>query len=118
LLSDGREKEAQIIDAHQDLVRHIEQGVGRIRLLSILTLIVSAFLAVSYISQLILPLAGTKTVTVNLSDPSNVAVELVVLALAVVWLYVGASDLRFSWRMKGQIEAARTKEKAIQDRIS
>ena len=117
-MSDDREKGPQIIDAHQELVRHIEQGAGRIRILSILTVVVAALLAVSYVSQLALPLTGTTTVTVSLTDPSNVAIEVVVLALALVWLYVGANDLRFSWRMKGEIRTARAKEKDIQDRIS
>ncbi len=117
-MSEDKEMGPRIIGAHQELVRHIEQGAGRIRILSILTVAVAAVLAVSYVSQLVLPLLGTTSVVVSLTDPSNVAVELVVLALAIVWLYVGASDLRFSWRMKGEIRMARAKEKDIQDRIS
>jgi len=111
------ERVADIIDAHQELVRHIEQGAARMRVLSALTLIVAAVLAASYLSQLALPLTGTTTVTVNLSDPYNIAVELVVLALALVWLYVGVQDYRFSSRMKRDILEARLKEKQIQDRI-
>jgi hypothetical protein len=117
-MSDEMERGPEIIDAHQELVRHIEQSAGRIRILSILTLVVAAVLAASYVSQLALPLTGTKTVTVNLSDPTNVAVELVVLALSIIWLYVGLQDLRFSSRMKGEIKAARSKEKELQNRIS
>jgi len=113
-MDDDGERAPQIIDAHQELVRHIEQGAGRIRILSILTLIVAGVLAIAYISQLALPLIGTTVVTVNLSDPANVATELIVLALALVWLYVGASDLRFSWRMKDEIKAARAKEEELQ----
>ena len=111
------ERVADIIDAHQEMVRHIEQGAARMRVLSALTLIVAAVLAASYLSQLALPLMGTTTVTVNLSDPYNIAVELVVLALALVWLYVGVQDYRFSSRMKRDILEARLKEKQIQDRI-
>jgi len=111
------ERVADIIDAHQELVRHIEQGAARMRVLSALTLIVAAVLAASYLSQLALPLTGTTTVTVNLSDPYNIAVEFVVLALALVWLYVGVQDYRFSSRMKRDILEARLKEKQIQDRI-
>lgn len=117
-MSDEREKAPEIIDAHQELVRHIEQSAGRMRILSIVTVVVAAVLAVSYLSQLALPLTGTRTVTVNLSDPVNVATEIAVLALALIWLYVGLQDLRFSSRLKGEIRTARSKEKEIQARIS
>jgi hypothetical protein len=117
-MSEEKERGPQIVDAHQELVRHIEQGAGRIRALSIVTVAVAAILVVSYVSQLALPLAGTRTVTVNLADPGSIAAELVVLALALVWLYVGVQDLRFSWRMKAEIRSARSKEREIQDRIS
>ena len=117
-MSDEKERGPEIIDAHQELVRHIEQSAGRIRILSIATVVVAAVLAVSYVSQLALPFTGTTTVTVNLSDPVNIATELVVLALAVIWLYVGVQDLRFSSRLKGKIRAARSRENEIQGRIS
>ena len=88
------------------------------RALSVVTIGVAVVLAASYVSQLALPLGGTDTVTVNLSDPGTVAAELIVLALAVAWLFVGAQDLRFSWRMKAEIRQARTKEKEILERLS
>jgi hypothetical protein len=116
-MSEEAERGPEILNAHQELVQHIEQGTSRIRALSIVTIIVAALLAISYASQLVLPLAGTSVVTVNLSDPANIGTELVVLALALVWLYVGVRDLRFSWRMKGEIRAARSKEKEIQEKI-
>jgi membrane-anchored glycerophosphoryl diester phosphodiesterase (GDPDase) len=117
-MSDEREKGPETIDAHQELVRHIEQSAGRIRALSIIMVVVASVLAFSYISQLLLALTGTTMVTVNLADPANVVAELAVLALVLAWLYVGASDLSFSWRMKGEIRAARSKEKEIESRIS
>ncbi len=78
---------------------------------------VAAVLTVSYLSQLALPLTGTSTVTVSLADPANVAVELVVLGLALVWLYVGVADFRFSTRVKREIKAARLKEDELKDRL-
>jgi hypothetical protein len=117
-MSDEREGGAEIIDAHQELVSRMEQSSGRIRGLSIITIVVAAVLAVSYVSQLALPLAGTTTVTVHLTDPANVALELVVLVLALAWLYVGISDYRFSTRVRAQIASARLKEKEIQERVS
>jgi ABC-type nickel/cobalt efflux system permease component RcnA len=112
------ERGPEIIDAYQDLVRHIEQGATRMRVLSTLTSIVAAVLAVAYVSQLILPLTGTTTVSVNLTDPFNVATELAVFALAFVWLYVGIQDFRFSSKMRREILEARSKEQQVQDRIS
>ena len=117
-MSDERERASEIIGAHQELVGRIEQSARRIRALAIVTILVTAILAVSYVSQLALPLAGTSTVTVHLSDPANVALELVVLALALAWMYVGVSDFRFSSRVSAQIREARAKEKRIEERIS
>jgi hypothetical protein len=117
-MSDEKERGPQIVDAHQELVRRIEQGTGRMRALSIITIAVAAVLAVSYVSQLALPLTGTLIVTVNLNDPATVAAELIVLALALTWLFVGVQDLRFSWRVKAEIQQARTKEREIEDRLA
>jgi len=117
-MSGDKEAGAEIIDAHQELVSRIEQSTGRIRALSLVTILVAAILAVSYVSQLALPLTGTDTVTVHLSDPANVASELIVLLLALAWMYIGVSDYRFSSRVRGQIETARRKEKEIEGRIS
>lgn len=117
-MSDDEERGPQIVDAYLDLVRRIEQGTGRMRALSIITIAVAVVLAVSYLSQLALPLTGTKTVSVDLSDPGTIAAELIVLALALTWMFVGIQDLRFSWRMKAEIGEARAKEKEIQDRLS
>lgn len=116
-MSEDRERGPEIIEAHQELVGHIEQGARRMQILSILTVIVAAFLAVSYVAQLALPLAGTKSQTVNLADPTLVVTEVVVLGLTIVWLYVGLSDLGFSMRMKREIAGARSKEKEIDARL-
>lgn len=117
-MSDEKERGAEIIETHRELVLHVEQGAGRMRSLSVVTIVVAAILAVAYVSQIALPLAGTTTVTVSLTDPASVAAELVVLGLTLVWLFVGVRDLRFSWRMKSEIRSARLKEKEIQERIS
>ena len=117
-MNDEAERGPQIIDAHQELVRHVEQTAGRIRALSIATVLVAAILAVSCLYQLLLPLAGTTTISVNLTDPVNVGTELVVLLLVILWLYVGFRDLRFSSRLSREIRLARSKEKEIRDRIS
>ncbi len=117
-MSQDKERGAAIIGAHQELVAHIEQSAGRIRILSMVTVAVAAVLAASYASQLVLPLTGPAVQTVDLADPAVVASELVVLALVLVWLYVGVRDLRFSWRMRDEIRAARAKEREIEGRLA
>lgn len=118
-MSEEESRSARIIEAHQDLIRHIESGSGRIRSLSVVTVIVALVLSVSYIYQLALPvLFGETTVTVNLSDPANVAAEFLVLALALLWLYVGIRDYTFSTRLAREIRRARAQEKDVLARLS
>lgn len=116
-MAEDPEKGPEILDAHRELVSRIEQSAGRMRALAMITVVVAAALSISYVLQLALPLAGTTVQTVNLTDPTLVAAELVVLALALLWLYVGISDLRFSWRIRGEIGAALEKEKSLRDRL-
>ena len=112
-----RSREAEIIEAHQELVEHIEEGSGMMRALSAATILVAVVLAGSYVFQLVLPLTGVTSVTVVLTDPGNVAAELGVLLLSLLWLYVGARDYRFSSRMRKEIMAARTKEAELGERV-
>lgn len=104
----------RIIEAHQELVRHVEESSARIRALAVVTVVVAALLAALYAYQLAVPVAfGLTTVTVNLTSPANVATELVVLGLALVWLYVGARDYAFASKLAGEIRRAREDEKKI-----
>lgn len=109
------ERGPQIIEAHQELVRHIEAGAGRIRALSLVTVAVAAMLLASYALQLALPLAGTTSVTVSLTDPGTIVAELVVVLLVVAWLYLGIRDFRFSSRAMKEIKGARDREKQFSD---
>ena len=110
-------RDAEIIEAHQELVQHIERSSRMMRALSAATILVAAVLAVSYVFQLLLPLEGTTSVTVVLTDPGNVAAELGVLVLSLLWLYVGARDYRFSSRMRKEILAARAREAELGKRV-
>ena len=111
------EEGAAIIEAHQELAARAERGASKVRALSAVTVVVSAILAGAYSLQLALPLFGTRTVVVDLADPGAQAAELLVLALALLWLYVGARDLRFSTRIGKEIRDARRKEREIRERI-
>ena len=113
------ERGARIVEALQELVAHIEAGTAKMRALSLLTIAVAALLTASYVSQLLLPYAfGVTTVTVDLVDPANVAVEILVLVLALLWVYVGLRDYAFSARMARSIREARAKEKEIENQIT
>jgi hypothetical protein len=99
------------IEAHEEFVQHIERGSSKIRALSLTTIVVAVLLIISYAYQIALPLiAGTTTVQVNLTDPSLVATEIVLLVLALVWLYVALKDYLFTRRLTGQIKEARRLE--------
>jgi len=118
-LSDKAESAVIIDEAHEDFAQHIETGSGRIRVLSILTLIVSVLLLASYFSQLLLPLVtGQTTVTVNLVDPSLLVFEGLIIILTFAWLYVGAVNYLFSTRLGKQVKQARAKEQEIEKRMS
>jgi hypothetical protein len=117
-MTEEKERAAGVIEAHGELVGHIERSASRMRALSAVTVVVASVLLVSYAFQLLLPLTGESSVTVNLRDPGNVAAELVVFALAAVWLYVGARDLMFSSRIRRRIMGARSYEREIEKRIS
>ena len=117
-MSESEDKTTRILEAHQELVERMERSASRIRALSVVTIAVAFVLSASYVSQLLLPVTGTRSVTVDLTDPAIQASELVVLALALVWLYVGVRDLRFSSRVRSQIRRARSKEGEIRQRIS
>jgi multisubunit Na+/H+ antiporter MnhB subunit len=118
-MSEDRSPRASIVDSHQELVRHIEAGGARMRTLSAITVVVAFFLVASYLYQISLPYAfGVTTVTVNLSDPGVMVTEVLVLALASAWLYVGATDFVFSSRLSKAIKGARESERKIEAEIT
>ena len=97
-------------EAHDTMLQHVERGSRKIRTLAVITIVVTVLLAVTYLSQIILPFEGVTTVTVNLADPVLLTVELVEFILIVAWLYVGISDYRFTSRLAAQIKEVRTAE--------
>ncbi|MDV3278014.1 MAG: hypothetical protein LYZ69_06045 [Nitrososphaerales archaeon] len=110
---------AAALGLHEEFIRHVESGASKIRTLSIITILVALGLAASYAYQLALPsLTGATTVTVNLADPLLEATELLLLALSLVWLYVGLRDLLFTRRMAKSIRDARMAEREIEKRIT
>jgi hypothetical protein len=116
-MNDEKEKGVEILEAHQEMVGHIERGAQRIRALSAVTILVAVVLSVSYVYELLLPLTGVKTVTVDLTAPSNQAAEVLVLILVLAWLYVGIRDLLFATKMSREIARARAGEEEVGKRM-
>ena len=114
----GDQAKVAILDAHEEFVQHIESGQARIRALSIITMIVAFLLLASYFDQVLTPFTtGTKTVTVNLLDPTLLALEVVLILVTFAWLYVGVVNYLFASRLGRQIKEARAKEREIETRL-
>lgn len=108
-----------VLEMHEEFIQHIEAGSRRIQTLAIITIVVALALASSYAYQLALPgLTGTSTVTVDLTNPFLEATEVAILALTLVWLYVGVRDLFFTREMAKAIRDARAAEREIERRMS
>jgi hypothetical protein len=117
-LSDKAEAGVAAYEAHEEFIQHVEDGRTKIRLLSVMTIVVAFFLSAAYFSQILLPfLSNTKVVTVDLTDPVLILSEVVVLGLSVAWLYVGVANYLFSTRLGRSIKKARSLEKEIEDKI-
>ena len=116
-MTDDREDAVKVIEAHQELVARLERTSGRMRALSLVTVLVAIVFASAYAYQLLLAFTGTKTVTVDLTDPANQITEVVVLLLALAWLYVGARDYLFSTKIKKAVREARVKENELDKRL-
>lgn len=108
------------LELHEEFIQHIEKGSLRLRLLSLVTILVSSFLLVNYIFQLfILPYyLGQKVQEVNLTDPALVIFGIVLIGFVSAWAYVAISDLIFVRRLMSQIREIRKLQKEIEGKIS
>ena len=114
----GDQAKVAILDAHEEFVQHIESGQARIRVLSIITVVVAFVLLASYFDQVLTPFTtGTKVVTVNLLDPTLLALEVILILVTFAWLYVGVVNYLFASRLGKQIKEARVKEKEIASKL-
>jgi uncharacterized membrane protein YciS (DUF1049 family) len=106
------------IEAHEEFVQHIEAGQRRIRSLSVVTLVVALLLSASYVVQIIYPFAlGQSAVTVNLTDPTLLALEFVFLFLTVAWIIVGLGNYRFATRLGRMVKEARAAERELERKL-
>jgi hypothetical protein len=116
-MPEGEAKPSQV-EIHEEFIQHVEDGSSKMRLLSALSAVVAVLLTLSYVSQLALPLVGVTSVTVNLMDPTLVATEIAVIGLALVWLFVGVRDYKFTTKLAWQIAVARAEESDIEKQIA
>lgn len=89
------------------LLRQVERGSAMFRSLALATTLVGLLLAIGYGIQLALAAMGTTAVTVTVSDPVLIAIELVFFALALGWLYIGLRNYRFTTKLARQVKAVR-----------
>ncbi len=108
-----------VIEAHEELVQHIEAGQAMIRLLSIITVIVAGLLIVAYSSQLLLPLlsSSNRFQTIDLQDPILRATQVVLIGLTAAWLYVGIVNYLFATRLNERIREIRSYENEVMERL-
>ena len=108
-----------MIETHEEFIQHIESGSAMMRTLSAATILVSAVLFASYVSQLLLPyFTGVTVQTVNLTDPILQGTEVALSVLVLLWLYVGIRDFLFTRRMSKAIGEIRALERDIEKRIA
>jgi hypothetical protein len=108
-----------VLEIHEEFLQRVETGSAKIRTLSVITIAVSALLAVLYVYEVASPfLSGETVVMVNLRDPGLVTLELLLIVLALVWLYVGVRDYRYVARLARSIRQARALESALEREIS
>ncbi len=105
----SEEAPASAARVHEEFIQHMERGGRRMRTLALTTAAVAALLSLSYFSELVIVpfVLGVRTQTVDLTDPSLMALEGVLLILSLLWLYVGVSEFRFSRKLAKQVAEVR-----------
>jgi protein-S-isoprenylcysteine O-methyltransferase Ste14 len=118
LTGEGASEES-VLALREEVLQRVESVGNKIRRLSLITIFVAAALVLGFASQIALPYAsGSPTRTVNLADPVLVGVEVLLTALALVWLYVGVSDYRFVSGLTKSIKEARARETDLEKSLS
>ena len=101
-----------VLELREEVLQRVEKFGSRIKRLSVVTLFVSGLLSISYVVEIVYPyLGGPATETVNLKDPTLVALEAFLTVMALLWFYVGLSDCRFVARLSSLVVKARIRER-------
>jgi hypothetical protein len=118
-MSEDKSPYVSAIELHEEFIQHMEKGASRMKGLALVTIVVALLLAASYVTQLVvLPfIIGVTTQTVNLLDPSLMAVEVVLLVLILLWLYVGTKEYLFTRKMARQIAEIREEQARLAGKL-
>jgi hypothetical protein len=108
-MSEDRDPNVSMIEMQEEFIQHIERGGRKIRLLALVATIAGAYFALNYFIQLVvLPYGlGITSETVNLVDPTLVALGVVSLVISILWFYAGVRDLLFERRFAKKIKEIR-----------
>jgi len=107
--------DVKVIEIHEDFMEHIEAGQSKIKILSVIAIVVSFLLIASYFSQLVIPFtSGTRFVQVDLLDPWLRTTQVFLIILTGVWLYNGVADLLFARGLGKSIKEVRRMEKELE----
>ena len=108
----------RVMELNELFIQRVGEGIDRLKLLSVVTLIVSVLLLAAYASQVLLPfMTGQTSVTVNLLDPTLLVGEGVLILLTVAWVYVGAMNFLWARRIGGRVRRLREEEAKMLDQI-
>lgn len=108
-MPEDRDPNVSMIELQEEFIRHYERGGKKVRFLAFVATLAGGYFALVYFLQLIiLPFAlGIRSQTVNLVDPSLMALEAVGLAIALLWFLAGLRDLAFAGRLARQVREIR-----------
>jgi len=119
-MSEDKDPSVSIIELQEEFIQHIERGGRKIRLLALIAIIAGAYFALNYFIQLVvLPYGlGITSETVNLVDPSLVAIGAISLVISLMWLYAGLRDLAFERRIARRIKEVRELQAQVAQKYS
>jgi len=119
-MSEDNDPSVSIIELQEEFIQHIERGGRKIRLLALIAIIAGAYFALNYFIQLVvLPYGlGITSETVNLVDPSLVAIGAISLVISLMWLYAGLRDLAFERRIARRIKEVRELQAQVAQKYS
>jgi hypothetical protein len=105
----------RFVEAHEMFVEHIEAGRTRLRVLSVVTIVVAFLLLASYFSQLLLPFtSGTRYVQLDLLSPAVVILQTFLVVVIFAWLYIGIVNYIFASRLGSLIREGRLLERQLE----
>ena len=104
-MSEEKDPSVSMIELQEEFVQHYESGGKKVRFLALVATVAGGYFALVYFLQLvILPFAlGIRSQTVDLVDPSLMALEAVGFAVALLWCLAGIRDLAFAGRLAWQV---------------